>query len=303
MRVSSTGFIAPIDLDDEQESYCSRKLSEARPIIHRWARAVLGDDYSIPQFRRAYASGSLKEFNIPDADKAVINSVRGIAEDYILPGYCRIAVDEINKKDHPQADDLFQEMCLAITDACYGYDGSTKLSTYITNTIKNRMKDVVRRTPLGTITPRIWRLRGQVRRLMQDGTSFETVVADLALDEKTITLVRRAMASCTLDSQRGDEDNDLSLSNVLADTGHEDESHDISPAQLAAAIQQAALTPLERAVIESQMNGEALAEAARRTVNPKTGNPYTRANAGLAWKSAQEKVRRALEHVVKRRAA
>jgi RNA polymerase sigma factor (sigma-70 family) len=119
---------------------------QANAVFKKWAVHFFGER-SNRKFRIHYFSNTWTDKRqIPDADRALIDNVREIATSYVLPGYVLIATTEVKRgmnlyNRHAGQEDLFQLACEAILEACYGYNGSVKLSTYLTTAIKHRLAD------------------------------------------------------------------------------------------------------------------------------------------------------------------
>lgn len=145
--MTPTSFIQPRDLSDNEMARCEEALQGAYVVIAKWSNHFFGDR-AIKKFRLHYFSNTWQgKKEIPIEDQKLIESVRDILDTHVLPGFGKLMIEYAGKFANGNRllgatfEDAFQDVCMAATDAAYGYSGESCLSTHITTAIKNRLND------------------------------------------------------------------------------------------------------------------------------------------------------------------
>jgi RNA polymerase sigma factor (sigma-70 family) len=179
--------VVPRILSEDEKEELAAIMKKAAGIIQIAAKRF---ELSIKSFRIKFFKGELE---ITDEERQAINTIKGI-EITALEGYCRLAYviarkfyrKDLEAKSGAILDDYLQEGMAAISDAIFSYDGSTKFSTYITWSIRNRLILYVRNDQsLSPVKRRVIKLRAKILKHMNDTQkSFEEAANDLDIDSK-----------------------------------------------------------------------------------------------------------------------
>lgn len=226
--------IESISLTAERKAEIADLLVRAQRIVERVTPLAYGE-FSIRQFRRDMFTGTLDEY-LTDEDRGVLSAAHQIEGEIIHANVgCVVETAGWYTNNYPRLgvdmEDLVQEGFMAIIHAMYGYDGSSRMSTYFFCAVRRWIED-------------IWRHR-KVR-------FFDSTSPDVNFDLNQVPSVSK--------DDSGPVGDPAILLRAMASLKGE-------------------LTPLEQTVLDlySEMGYGCYSEAARRTINPKSLCPFTRA--------------------------
>lgn len=143
-----TGFIKPHVLNESEMAAALVVVTDARPVLDKWAKRVYGSN-EIKQFRRDFVAGTLP-VKIPSDESAIIRRLFSVAESLlgsVVLSLAELAWTFTNSRVRPTLDwdDYFQEACAAADDAIWTYNGSTQYITSAVTAARNRLVDLVRK--------------------------------------------------------------------------------------------------------------------------------------------------------------
>lgn len=286
------GFIKPRLLDDQEQTHCMEVAKSANSILRRMSEDVYGG-VDLRKLRRDIIDKNiLLKPSGQEAFTALDSITMPLLEGHICCAAKLARTFFRSKTTKASYSDFFQEANIALLDAIYFYDGSTKFITLATTAIRNRLLDYVRSLTLLTPPAQyILDLKQAVQQLISAGMLFDDAVKQLGLDENSILNVRRAMAEVTPCSQfKRHEEKSFDEMSISFDA--ENSSFDVKDAKEALA--KANLTEFEAALFEAYLhsaNADGFRSEIARQFN------LTRAAAGLAFKRAITKVQRAYESI------
>lgn len=210
--------------------------------------------------------------------------------------------------------DYNNEAYIALLDAIYGYDSfGVKFTSFAWATLHNRMIYVTNgNNPLCPLTnPDLMLLAKfeDTRKSFNDRVTFDQVCERMGLSDDQYKSLSTIMAKVYTESQITGHNNlgagvgassDDVPNDYTALRNVERADRTATIVSVRDAIERADLTDFERKVLETSLNPYYgwQADVARNTLNPNTGEPYTRMWTAIALKNAHEKVRVALQRKV-----
>jgi hypothetical protein len=195
-------------------------------------------------------------------------------------------------KDRTLSSEDLENECVksAITSICSYTDADICFSTYFFNCIGRHISSLCNRTNhTSRLSKKAIVLRGkyiETKKSLLRASNFEEVVGLMNISDKEISLLQSVLCCgsiMSVEEKYGEienypvvenNNNDCSLSSV-----------DVSSIEL---------SELEKAVLEGFMqssNKMGISSITKEIVNPKTGKPFTRMAASLAWKRVKEKIK------------
>lgn len=230
-------------------------------------------------------------------------------------------------------DDLYDECIGAAMNSVVAYtDPAIKFSTYVSVAVKRQLsRTVLSANPLSTPSPEaidVINRYYETRRKLNRKASYDDIVDAMKLDANELCLLKSMMvtvinqSALEVNEQNDHEDrigNDYAaLGNVhcgldgavswnrvgAGSTSSYKERTTLDP-DMVAAIENANLTELERAVLEgfvanghqSDHRNQGIGDAVKDIVNPKTGKPYSRMMRTFALRNAKKKIQAAYSNV------
>lgn len=262
----------PTTLSEQEKSEIEQMMEKSYKVLSKVAAEVYGFA-NIKKLRDEYRRNSNMLAAHPEAQTLINWMISN--ESRIMSGYIGVARKPClsfskAKENHNIASfsDLVQEAAMAIYDAMYQYNGSTKFSTYVTWCIKNRLIDSTRKNQRANgFQPCVLKLRNKVRKLMETGLNVDRAINHIQANDGRIDpdVLERLMVSLSANTSSQVE---LAVESLP----------DLSPQTEAMrrAVDSAPLSTMERNLIEAYLRGD---ESYRRKVSEEVINP----NTGKLW--------------------
>lgn len=275
-------FPLPIKIvsEDEKKRMESelRKNNRALRRLHEKAKS----QGFVGSRRLFFAKTCQGAYDLPLADMAVITNCKSMEQDF-LAVYSRLLL-KISRQWSSRLDNSLSkcEICSVAIEAflkafcCFTKDDVT-FSAYLFKSVERHIQRFASRScnPL-SIPDRIVKLKHKVGNMMRGGMSFDSSLESLGLPEKTGLLLARSMVEVT---HLGLEKVAVQAENLGTDTFR------LLPA--------ADLSGLDLLVFQEFMNSSGnmnLSDLARKTINPKTGKPYSKMSMSLAWRRVRDRM-------------
>ena len=250
------GGIKPIILDDATKQKHEKFMADAFVVLSKAAKERAPTFGSVKLLRDGFKRGDCNLIHSPRA--------RGIMQDMIalegtiLAGYIRmlnkliVSFDQCGREQRPGVEylDYVQEAAWGIYDAQYTFTGAEQFSTYSYWCARNRLVSFVRSEERASgISQAVKRLRLKVRHLMATYfLSFEDAVGRIQAEDDSITAEIIEKVYDALYKMSGNIDS------YVPQTASEKSSEDVE--DMRKAIEEADLTPLERALLKAQVAGD-----------------------------------------------
>lgn len=233
---------------------------------------------------------------IPVADVRQILNVKNL-ELEVLCSVSGMISKIVNKKsrfsrDHIlSAEDLESEAFRCACESLCSYtDSNVCFSTYFFNCISRHLSSLCNRTNHTSKFSKkailLKRKYAETKRSLLRASNFEEIVEMMNISDKEISLLRSVLSCSSVFSA---EEKYVEIENYSAPSNNNDDCSisigDVSGVEL---------SELEKAVLEGFMqssNKLGISSIAKGILNPKTGKPFTRMAASLAWKRVKEKIK------------
>ena len=218
-------------------------------------------------------------------------------ESEIVESFVGLVYDIVSKKEKLTKDimlskeDLEAECFNKILSALCSYrDSNVYLSTYIYHCICKHIYNLCNKTnslsKLSTKAINLKRKYVETKKSLLRSSNFEEIVEIMKISEKEIDLLRSALVARSDHFSEPENIENYEIKNY-------EEENNISVKSFSLVdIEGIELSDLEKAVLDGFMqsaNKKGLSSISKNIINPKTGKPYTRMAASLAWKRVQEK--------------
>jgi DNA-directed RNA polymerase specialized sigma24 family protein len=291
-------IIQSTELTDDQKSALDAQMMASNAVLAAVAISWWGEP-SVRRLREEFLAGN--HFRLSDTAIEAMVTMTDL-EPIVLSAYLGIQIELANAfywtnlKSRPQLDeeDYGQEASLAVIDAMYCFDGSTKFCTYVYRAIKNRLVAFVRDNETHARVGRgIKKMRERVRVLMRDKQcDFEKAISylrkEMAKEGKKLsgTAVKKITASM------------YKIQHNISESVPQHVSTEREEAEqlVTEVVEQANLVGLERELVEAYLAGEQGFQAKfTLQVNPNTGRLYTRQAVNQTWKRVCVKLRELVE--------
>ncbi len=269
---SSTDFESVV-LSDEEKKYLEQHMASAVSALSEAANANYGFA-NIKKLRTDYKKGLIQ---LDDETRLKMDWM--IAhESRIIAGYIRLVnkiylkFNRFGSNTGATVNDYLQEGALAIYDAMYEYNGSSKFTTFVYCFIRNRLVDFNRRENKNRkVENSINKLSSQIYDMKACGVSCERAVkqinSDDEFDEDVIDWLKSSAKPAT-----------------TALTGESKEMWD--------AVENAPLTVMERNLVEAHLRGDhSYRSKLSETINENTGKLWTRQRLSQIFIVACDKIR------------
>ncbi len=288
-------------------------------------------------FRRQLFTGKLnwKQHSISQADYDKMMKAHHL-EETMLCAYAKAITKHASRwhlatGEFTSAEDFdyFQTACMAFVDALYGYTygytgkhQSAKFMTYMWWVLRNRMITfVAKHGPLGSISVEAHLLIGKIeteRAASDTPLTADDLATRLNVSVEEIKIVEAAMVAVMNESQihskvssqhdEHERDGDYTAEGRAITTGQatnyasnrDGQDMEFDPL-MRQAINECPLSPFEREVLTTSIlpyHGWQ-AEVARKHVNPRTNQPYSRMAPAKVLPKVQERVREYYEEISK----
>lgn len=279
-------FSLPIKtVSDEEKRHLETLLRESNRVLEIHHDRAKKNGFS--SCRRAFFSRLCKgqeSHDIPEDELRLIVRAKELEWDF-LAIYSRMIL-KISGSWFRRLDKSVgkEDICAAATEGflkafcCFTEEG--RFSTYLTICLNRHIASFVSSHGNQLSVPvEIMRLRSKARKLMrEEGLSLDSAVGKMGVNEKTGKMIAFSMSERAGSSEF-----------VASSRDHES---DIGTSEMLSVVAEG-LEGLERAVFEEflalgeNMN---LSEISRRTLNPKTGKPYSRMALCLAWRRVRDRI-------------
>jgi DNA-directed RNA polymerase specialized sigma24 family protein len=285
-----------IEMSSEDKIALDNQIASVNSVLKK--KAEMFGFVSVMLLRKAYKHG--EKF---DAEtKACFNELESL-ENTVFAVYGKIgnmlasSFFTNSRFDRPHLDecDFVQEANLAIFDAMYLYNGSSKLSTYCYILVKQRMIGFVRMEEIHSrIGMDIKLLRSRVRKIMRiQFCSFETALFILRQTEDISEITeKKVRAACRNVRYIKNEDDNLAAKDVEV----LEVSDDVKI--LLKSLDLVEMSSNQREMIQCFLEtGKRPNWVSCGKINPATGKKWTRQALSQNWHVACEKIRFAFEEV------
>lgn len=290
---------SPLNLSETDKQHFETMMAKAFEVFQR-AALERYNFTNVKKLRDEYKSQSSSNRNMLWADPQAQKMMQWMIahEQQIIAAYIRISNDlcsafALAKADAgPSYEDYLQEAAVAIYDAMYQYNGSTKFSTYVHWVIKNRLI-TFRRSEMSSngFTRSLLKIKASVKDLMSKGLTADRAIAQLR--ENGVEIAPRSLER--LRKSLGLVGDEPKLEAAAPSIDHDSKAEFDA---MKSAIANTELTEMERNLIEAHLRGD---ESYRRIVsetviNPTTGKLWTKQRLSQIFLSACDKIRSTYEN-------
>lgn len=289
---------SPVNLSETDKQHFEAMMAKAFEVFQR-AALERYNFANVKKLRDEYKSQSSSNRNMLWADPQARKMMQWMIahEQQIIAAYIRISNDlcsafALAHDAGPSYADYLQEAAVAIYDAMYQYNGSTKFSTYVHWVIKNRLI-TFRRSEMSSkgFTRSLLKIKASVKDLMTQGLTADRAIAQLRddgveIDPRSLERLRTSLGLV------GDEPK---LEAAAPAIDHDSKTEFDA---MKSAIAKTDLTEMEKNLIEAHLRGD---ESYRRIVsetviNPTTGKLWTKQRLSQIFLSACDKIRATYEN-------
>lgn len=205
------------------------------------------------------------------------------------------------------SEDYYQEALMGLLDAIYGYSRlDIKFITFAWMSIRNRLANANNKNnDLGPITNQALELLSQfeeTKRVLNRYATDEEIYEIMDLSPKELKAITKAKVRCLNESSiewEGEDGNRITDYTEIR-MGIDKETDSVPcHYEIREAMKQANLSDLERKVVDIAMCPHYgwQTELAAETINPKTGQPYSRAAINVILEAALKKIKIAYQRV------
>ena len=199
-------------LSDEESKLLDKNLIAGNKVLCKWYlkvlhnRGITNKELSKIAFRKELfiaidADCKVDNILIPKNDVRLLNKVRS-AQDTAIASFTKMAM-KLSKKwhgrvngDYPSLWDFYADAIVALIESIYGYDGSTKLTTYVWHSMHNRLLDVYNEgsplSPLVTKDRKLMQLMSETKCKMNRPCNMEEVIEEMNITPKEVARIERA---------------------------------------------------------------------------------------------------------------
>lgn len=191
-------------------------------------------------------------------------------------------------------EDLYSESILVIINCIYNYTKTdVTLTTYIYNSIKNKIQNIIRKTnPLSNYSMGCVKLYENYERFVNQQKNlnkpcdFDTIVNLMELSSKEIKTLTSMIVCNTAEFS-----SELEVSCKVNKVEYEEEDFN-----LVRDCEFSDLSELEKAVLEGYLNNTSkslgINSVAKNLINPRTKKPYSRMAITYAWRRIKDKIKK-----------
>ena len=242
---------------------------------------------------------------IPNSDASSIVRVESFREE-ILGSMSKMFAKIANKKLRNTKDraisfeDLESEaLKCAISSICSYANSAVCFTTYFYHCVNRHINNYCNRSnPMSKLSKKAIGLKkrfAEAKREFQDCSNLDEIIAKMDLKEKDISILKAALnCNSSVDEKSIAEkvccdisgSKTYSIKNNILIESLEDVSLD--------SLDSIEMSQLEKAVLDGFLQsskGMGLNSISKNIINPKTGKPFTRMAASLAWKRVKEKIK------------
>ena len=251
---------------------------------------------------------SLYGITIPQPDVSSIVQVEGFREE-ILGSMSKMFSKIANKKLRNTKDraisyeDLESEALKCfISSICSYANSAVCFTTYFYHCVNRHINNYCNRSnSMSKLSKKAISLKkrfAETKRELQDSFNFEGIIASMNLKEKDVSILKAALScNSSVDEKSITEkvccdisgSKTYSMKNNILIESLEDVSLDSLDS-----LDSIEMSQLEKAVLDGFLQsskGMGLNSISKNIINPKTGKPFTRMAASLAWKRVKEKIK------------
>lgn len=284
-----------IKISKEEKQELESKMADAYRHLDNAASELYGFA-NIRKLRDNYKKQNSKSRNIlwchPKARVAMdwlIKNEATILSAYIKMGH-KMALSLSVSEERDSYADYMQEAAMAIYDAMYLYDGSTKFSTYCFCMIKNRQLNRRRKTlKINGITETVNMLKAKVIKGISEGL-LPTQALSRVEEEIQITpeIRERLLTSLGIKS-------DKPILEIQAPQIDHERNNEL--AEMRRAVQETVLSDMERKLMNAHLSGDETyrKNLSETVINPQTGRYWTKQRLSQIFLAACQKVRETYE--------
>lgn len=288
----------PISLTKEEKAELEDQMTQAFKSFCRASNEKYGFA-NVIKLRDQYKKNKTSTYNPLWADPTarkwmdwmIENEDRIISANIRLANKACLKFLPIGKELNLTYGDLVQVSVMAIYNAMYQFDNSKScFSTYVVWAIKNALSTYVKNeNSQKGITRKITALKSQVASKIAEGVSFDEAVNQLKdsgveINGSTIERLKFAMGLIT------DQISQDIPAPVVVNEKHQELEY------MKKAIEQTKLSDLERNLVEAHLRGDhSYRKMLSETINPATGNCWTRQRLSQIFIDACTKIRNTYE--------
>ena len=301
---TALGFVEPRKLSKNEKISIRSLLVEANNKAKECSERIYGTS-NISRFRRDLTAGDLSGKLSEDEHKLFESAVD---QSYnLLQCYCRAASKFAKSFANSKPtcgmtyEDFYQTGCIAICECVLGFNDTATLTTYVFNSIKNKMIDMIRGDDF--MSPKaayIRKLAAKIKKYIKDhSVGFDEAVIALEISKKQAEVCKKSMVKVW--TGYGEEENrvgrfstgpahhDGNRAYMFVDP---DSAKEREVIQLKEIINKSGLTNLEMKLVENYLWGhQTLREFVKDHINPKTEKSISVQWASRTLKVAIEKIK------------
>jgi len=297
---TALGFIEPRELSKNEKLSIRSLLIDANNKAKECSERIYGTS-NVSRFHREFTAGDLSDKLLENERKLFESAVD---QSYnLLQGYCRAASKFAKSFANSKPtcgltyEDFYQTGCVAICECVLGFNDTATLTTFILNSIKNKMIDMIRGDDF--MSPKaayIRKLAAKIKKYIKDhSVGFDEAVAALEISKKQAEVCKSSMVKVWTGYGKdttGNNWDDGSLNGFDNTFVDPDSAKEKEVIELKEIISKSGLTNLEMKLIENYLWGhQTLREFVKDHINPKTEKSISVQWASQTLKVAIEKIK------------
>lgn len=183
-------------------------------------------------------------------------------------------------------EDLESEAIKCAIEAFCSYaDENICFSTYFFNCVSRHLSAYCASSnPLSKLSKKAINLKRKFSEASRsfDNANFGEIISSMNLNKKDESILRSVLDCRRVESEK---------ENLVEVLSKQDENNNFTESLDDVHLEKIEMTSLEKAVLDGFMSEGKINAFTRSVINPKTGKPYTRMAASLAWKRIKEKIK------------
>ena len=290
---TNLGFISPKTLSKSENSEICLLLKDANKQAGECSDRIYGKS-NISRFYRDFSAGTLSN-KLSKNEQNLFEST--LDQSYnLLQGYCRAASKLARSFSGSKPacgltyEDFYQVGCMAICECVLGFNGKATLTTFVVNSIKNKMIDMIRGDDF--LSPKAADIRKLAAKIKQyinsNSVSFEEAVSALGISNKKAEVCKHSMTKVWTGYCQEDQFGEP-FNGAFTDNSS---SMEREVAELKEIIKKSGLTDVEMKLVENYLWGhQTLREFVQDHINPKTNRSMSVQWASYTLKAAIENIK------------